>query len=140
MAEINHEIKVDAPIKKVFKAMSTIDGLRSWHTAEVEGSSEQNGTLIFKADDKPAFNWKVSQLEPEKKIIWECTKGPGDSVGTKAIFKVSQSKDGRTLIEFSHTEWPGDGGNFRKCNTLWAILLHHLKNYVETDVPEPAFQ
>jgi hypothetical protein len=47
--------------------------------------------------------------------------------------------DGRTLLEFAHTGWRDDDGNFRKCNTLWAILLYHLQRYLETRKGEPAF-
>lgn len=137
MAQIDHEIKIDAPIETVKQALTTISGLRSWHTSAMDGDIKLNGILISKAKDKPAFHWKIMSLEPT--VIWECIEGPGDSVGTQAIFNFSETKDGRVLVELSHTEWPHQHGNYRKCNTLWAILLHHLKNYAETGVVEPAF-
>lgn len=138
MAEINHEIKIQAPIAAISKALGTLKGLRAWHTAHIEGSDDLNGVLVFKAKDKPTFNWKITQKEPEK-FIWECVEGPGDSKGTHVIYKITKTDDGRSLVELSHTEWPGQDGNFRKCNTLWGILLHHLKNYAETGTAEPAF-
>jgi hypothetical protein len=27
-----------------------------------------------------------------------------------------------------------------KCNTYWGVLLHHLRQYVETGTPRPAFE
>ena len=136
MAKINHEIKINAPIEKVRKAITTLQDLRSWHTLSMEGDIKLHGILISKAKNQPTFHWKIMSLEP---IIWECIEGPGDSVGTKAIFNLSETTDGRVLVEFSHTEWPDQHGNYRKCNTLWGILLHHLKNYAETGVAMPAF-
>lgn len=138
MADINHEIKIQAPPDKVFKALSTLAGLKAWHTTQVEGKPELNGILSFSGEGKPTFRWKVIQFEPAKTVAWECIEGPGDSVGTQAIYTISQTEDNRTLVELSHNSWPDQQGNFRKCNTLWGVLLHHLKKYVETDAKDPA--
>jgi uncharacterized protein YndB with AHSA1/START domain len=138
MTNINHEIKIQASPEKTFKAISNLNELMAWHTAHIEGKPELNGILTFNGNGKPAFQWKVIELVPNKVVAWECIQGPGDSVGTKAIYKISPVDNGRTLVEFSHTSWPGQEGNFRKCNTLWGVLLHHLKNYVETGKKEPA--
>ena len=140
MADINHEIKIQASPEKIFKALSHVDDLKAWHTAYVSGSPELNGIIEFKSTDRPTFHWKVTKFEPNQMIVWECVEGPGNSVGTKAHYKISQTNDERTLVELSHTAWPDQEGNFRKCNTLWGILLHHLKNYVETDKSDPAIQ
>lgn len=137
MANINHEIKIKAPVEDVTKAINTLDGLKAWYSSHIEGSTKLNDSLVVKSEGKPSFTWKIVESDPKKKIVWECTQGPGDSVGTQAIFKISKDHDGRALLEFSHTEWPGEHGNFRKCNTLWAILLHHLKEHVETGKVEP---
>lgn len=138
MADINHEIKIQAPPEKTFKAISTLNDLKAWHTAHIAGKSELNGILSFSGTGKPNFLWKIIKLEPNKIVTWECIEGPGDSVGTKATYTLSKTEDDRTLVELSHTSWPDQQGNFRKCNTLWGILLHHLKNYVETGKSDPA--
>jgi hypothetical protein len=72
-------------------------------------------------------------------VAWKCAAGPGDSPGTIVSFHLSLLADGRTLVEQDHQGWPGTHGNYRKCNTYWGVLLHHLKQYVETGVPAPAF-
>lgn len=140
MADINHEIKIEASPEKTFKALSNLNELKGWHTAHIDGKPELNGVITIHGTGKPVFQWKITQLEPNKKVAWECVEGPGDSVGTKAIYTLSKTHDDRTLVEFSHTLWDNQEGNFRKCNTLWGVLLHHLKTYVETGKPNPAFQ
>lgn len=140
MANINHEIKIQASPEKTFKALSTLSDLKAWHTSHIEGKAELNDVLNFHGIDRPAFSWKVTQFEPNKLVVWECIEGPGNSVGTKASYAVSKTEDNRTLVELSHTAWPDQQGNFRKCNTLWGVLLHHLKNYVETGKIDPAIQ
>ncbi len=82
--------------------------------------------------------WKV--LKPDADTVeWQCVAGPGHSVGTVARFQLSLSDGGRTLVEFSHAGWPDADDNLRKCNTLWAILLFHLKKYLEVGKAAPAF-
>lgn len=138
MTAINHEITIKAPVARVFKALTTLNDLKSWHGSHMSGEATLNGVLTSKVKDKPTFQWKIIACKPEQNVAWECIEGPGDSVGTQAIFNLSPTKDGRVLVEFSHTQWPGEHGNYRKCNTLWGVLLHHLKHYVETGVVAPA--
>jgi uncharacterized protein YndB with AHSA1/START domain len=138
MAEINHEIKIHAPLKKTFKALCDFNELKCWHTAHIEEKTNGDRVLIFKGTGRPTFLWKIVESEPNKTVSWECLEGPGDSAGTKAIYKLSETDDTRTLVELSHTAWPDQEGNFRKCNTLWGILMHHLKNYLETGKTDPA--
>lgn len=136
MTNIDHEIKIEASPEKVSQALLNLNELKAWHTARIEG--RPGGVLSFNGTDKPAFLWKIIENEPHKLITWECMDGPGDSIGTKAIYSLSKTGDGRTLVELQHTSWPDQEGNFRKCNTLWGVLLHHLKTYVETGKQVPA--
>jgi uncharacterized protein YndB with AHSA1/START domain len=139
MAEIVHEIKIAAPASKIFTALTTQDGLEAWHTARIEGTPQLNAIITFEATDKPLFRWKIVKWDPDKKLVWECVEGPGDSVGTQAIYTLAPTEDsGRTVVGLSHTSWPHEQGNFHKCNTLWGVLLHHLKKYAETGKAEPA--
>jgi uncharacterized protein YndB with AHSA1/START domain len=135
MADINHEIKVNAAPEDVYRALTDASELAKWHTA---GTSGIGNTFTTHPHDGPIFEWQV--LEPNTHSVeWQCTSGPGNSVGTIARFKLSPTDDGWTLVEFSHTGWPDTNGNFRKCNTLWGILLYHLQQYLATKHAEPAF-
>jgi uncharacterized protein YndB with AHSA1/START domain len=137
MAEINHEIKIDAAPLAVYQALTSPSELAKWHTSRTENGNGESFTIYPK--DGPTFQWKV--LKPDAHTVeWQCVAGPGDSVGTIARFQISPLSDGRTLVEFSHSGWPDTKGNFRKCNTLWAVLLFHLQKYLATKQAEPAFR
>ena len=138
MPEIEHEIKIKASPSAVFEALTTADGLSGWYAEEVASS---NGGWAFTHHSKDAlkFAFEVTESESPSKVAWRCTEGPNQAKGTMTSYLLSDTGDGRTLVEFSHTEWPGSDGNFRKCNTFWAILLHHLKQYVETGQKTPAY-
>ncbi len=135
MADINHEIKISAAPQAIHQALTNAPELAKWHTAGTNGKHE---TFTTHATDGPSFEWKV--LKPDADTVeWQCVAGPGHSVGTVARFRLTPSDGGRTLVEFSHAGWPETDDNLRKCNTLWAILLFHLKKYLEVGKPAPAF-
>ena len=140
MAEIHHELKIQAAPERVFEALTTAQGLRGWHSAEVEGDGAPGHTWRFVHTGRPTFRWQVTACSAPTQVAWRCEEGPGDSVGTSVSFRLSKADDARTLVELVHTGWPGTHGNFRKCNTYWGVLLHHLRQYVETGTPRPAFE
>lgn len=139
MAEIAHEIKIKAPRDRVFNALTTLEGLTSWHTTRTQGNARVGEVLQFESAGNPPFRWEITRLDPPKHLEWKCVEGPGDSVGTKVSFDLTDTADGRTLVELAHSGWPGTHGNYRKCNTLWGILLHHLRVHAETGKRGPAF-
>ncbi|MBJ7339011.1 SRPBCC domain-containing protein [Mycolicibacterium sp.] len=138
MPEIDHELKIDATPEQVFAALSTPDGVKAWHTPHATGSGEVGTEWVFRYANHPEFAWEIVTSEPDR-VIWRCTRGPGDSVGTTATFTVTAA-DTRTLLTVRHAGWPGTHGNFRKCNTTWGVLLHHLRDYVETGDAVTAFE
>lgn len=138
MPEIDHELKIDATPEQVFAALTTLEGIKGWHTPTATGSGAVGSEWLFTFADHPDFGWEVTESDTPSKVVWRCTRGPGDSIGTTATFTVVAA-DGRSKIELQHAGWPGTHGNFRKCNTTWGVLLHHLRDYVETGDAAPAF-
>lgn len=139
MPQIDHEIKIAATPERVFAALTTLDGVKGWHTPTATGSGDVGTEWVFSFADHPEFGWEVVTSEAPSTVVWRCTRGPGDSVGTTASFTLARTADDRTLVEHAHAGWPGTHGNFRKCNTTWGVLLHHLRDYVETGDAAPAF-
>jgi uncharacterized protein YndB with AHSA1/START domain len=138
--EIDHEIKIAATPERVFAALTTLQGVKSWHTPTATGTGAVGSEWVFSFADHPEFGWQVVASEAPTRVEWRCTRGPGDSVGTTTAFTLTKSGDDRTLLEHTHAGWPGTHGNFRKCNTTWGVLLHHLRDYAETGDPAPAFE
>lgn len=139
MPEIDHEIKIKATPDQVFAALTTLEGVKSWHTPTASGTGEVGSEWGFSFTDHPEFGWEVTASDAPSRVVWRCTRGPGDSVGTTATFTVAAAGD-RTLLELQHAGWPGTHGNFRKCNTTWGVLLHDLRDYVETGNAATAFE
>ena len=139
MVDINHEIKIKATPERIFAALTEVEQLKAWHSTHVSGHGQVGGVLHIAGSGQPGFQWQVTELSPPKRVGWICLAGPGDSVGTTVLFELAASGQGRTLVECTHAGWPGTHGNYRKCNTLWGVLLHHLRQYEETGTATPAF-
>lgn len=139
MNKIEHEIKIEGTLHEIYSALTTLSGLQSWHSAHVEGNPALQGEFDIIHENHPSFTWKVTFLEEDKHIQWLCTKGPGNAPGTEVCFDLSPCNDNRILVACTHQGWSDTNDNFKKCNTLWGMLLDHLKQYVETGKVSPTF-
>lgn len=135
---LKHEIVISADPEKIRAVICTAEGLRGWNTPHVEGSGDVGSTWRLNYPGRPEFNWRIDLDEPEE-IIWTCTKGPGDAVGTTARYVIEPLEGGRVRLRVTHGGWPHDEANFIKCNTLWGALMDHLREYAQSGVAEPAF-
>ena len=139
MAKTSHKITIKAPADRIFKALSTAEGLKGWYTPHLEGKVGEGQEAIFKFTGKKPFRWKFVELASDSRIRWECIEGPGAAAGTAVTFRFSDRGDGRTTVECDHDDWPDTHSAFTTCNTLWGILMGHLRNYAETGHANPAF-
>jgi uncharacterized protein YndB with AHSA1/START domain len=138
MTKISHEIRVNASMADVFKTISTTDGLKGWYTTRTEGDIVLGKSIKVHADGRPSFCWRISELRPPTATKWECVEGPGAAPGATVTFRLS-AKDSRTQVRLDYEGLPEDDSAFVTCNTLWGIMLGHLKQYAETGKPSPAF-
>jgi hypothetical protein len=135
---LKHEIIVAADADQVRSALSSAEGLRGWNTPLVDGTGDLGTEWILKYPNRPDFAWRIDLDDPEE-ILWTCTKGPGDAVGTTALYQIELLGTGKVRLRVTHGGWPHDEANFTKCNTLWGALLDHLREYVQSGKAEPAF-
>lgn len=142
MVDIIHRIGIKAPAAKVYKALSTIEGLANWWTAEVEGDEQIRGTIefIFRSetgDIKGKMTMEVQQLNPEKNVQWRCIEGPAEWIGTDISFELSDQDD-QTIIIFGHRNWREAVEFTAHCSMKWAVFLLSLREYVETAKGKPS--
>jgi uncharacterized protein YndB with AHSA1/START domain len=136
MTAISHRITIHAPQDQVFRALSTVEGLKSWFTPKIEGKVGKNQEAVFSFADEQPFAWKFIEVEPNSLVRWKCTEGPGAATGTSVTFRVSSKGVNQTVVECDHEGWPEAHSAFKTCNTFWGILLGQLKKYAETGQAE----
>ncbi len=140
MASSTHRIRIHANRNTVFQALSTETGLKGWYTANLDGPVAQGETATFHFPKDETFRWKFTEVKPDSKIIWECEDGPGAAKGTKAVFQLSDDGGQETVLTCEHMGWPEGHEALATCNTLWGILMGHLRDYAESRQPAPTFK
>lgn len=133
---IDHEVAVNAPPSSVRDAIATRDGLQGWNAGQVAGDGRVGAEWTLSYDKGTTFRWRVDR-DDASGILWTCTMGPGDSVGTTVEYAIAPMPDGRTRVSLRHGGWPHREGNFNKCNTLWGAMLFRLKGLVESGNSAP---
>jgi uncharacterized protein YndB with AHSA1/START domain len=140
VATHSHSILINAPKKEVFEAITTEEGLQGWYTPSTEGSADHGEKikLNFKSKDGP-FHWAVEIAEPDSLVRWKCLEGPGFVAGTTVTFRLIEKEVGKTSVDLDHQGLDEKDDKLKVCNTMWGVLMLHLKKYAETKKPEPAF-
>lgn len=99
MATIPHRITIHVPQDQVFRALSTVEGLKSWYTPKIEGAVGKNQKAVFRFTDEKPFHRKFIEVKPNSLVRWECLEGPGEATGTTVTFRVSSKDDNKTVVE-----------------------------------------
>jgi uncharacterized protein YndB with AHSA1/START domain len=142
MANIVHRIGIRAPLKKVYDALSTMEGLSSWWTEDTKGDPSENGKITFtfktkSGDTLGAFVMKVVKLEVAKQVKWKCEVGPEEWIGTDIVFEISE-QDGMTILLFGHRNWREEVEATYHCSMKWAVFLLSLRYFVEKGRGQPS--
>ena len=86
MADIIHRIGITSGPDKVYWALSTIEVLAAWWTADTSGVADVGTTISFQfcnpnGKTVGGFDMEVLKHEPFKRVQWECVKGPKNGSG-----------------------------------------------------------
>jgi uncharacterized protein YndB with AHSA1/START domain len=132
MADIKHLLEINVTIDKVYKAITTQDGLANWWTQDVTAKPEVGSIAKFRFGDIFSADLKVTALDENSVIKWECVNSSEEEwVKTDFTFSLEESKSG-TLLRFAHDNWwKGMTDAFQRSNFLWGYYLQSLKEYCE---------
>jgi uncharacterized protein YndB with AHSA1/START domain len=132
MLTLRHAIKINAPRDRVFWALADVDEMAAWHIGGVDGDIAVGST--FRLNPKPGlvFGWRTEEIVASERIQQQCVQGPGNSAGKTLTLTLSDDAEGTTLVTLTDGPWRDDDPSLPFCNTRWAEVLFHLKEYVET--------
>jgi uncharacterized protein YndB with AHSA1/START domain len=133
MPNILHRLTIEAPPERVHELAATREGIQQWWTPHpVAGEDEVGGKLSvsFRDPAEPVATFEVIERSPEQ-IVWRCTDGPGDWIGTRITFALVPRADAGTTLMFSHTGWQQENEFMCGCSTNWAAYLMSLKSGAE---------
>lgn len=142
MVDIIHRIGIKSPTARVYKALTSLEGLAQWWTEEVQGDDWVGGRIEFSfrsetGDLKGKMVMEVQELNVEKEVRWRCIEGPAEWVGTDITFQLSR-QDNQTIVLFGHRSWREAVEFTSHCSMKWAVFLLSLREYVETGKGKPS--
>ncbi len=126
MTEIRHDVAIKATPEKIYKAVTTQEGIENWwckHTTAKPRIGFIN-TFTFGTFRN---EMKVAILGPNKKVEWQCINSIEEWIDTYISFDLEE-KDGRTILRFTHSGWKAVTDTFAGCNYDWGRFMTSLKS------------
>lgn len=136
MAAIKHLFHINASKETVFKAISTIDGLRQWWTINTNGNDNIDGIIKFRFINNIGMDLKVITIKYPEFYQWKCTDAHPEWIDTIITFKLSEN-NGKTLVDFEHNSWADQTEYYAHCNFSWGRYLISLRDYCEQGKGNP---
>ena len=137
MADLSHQVPIDAPQAKVYAAIATQDGMRHWWTADTRMDEKAGGKAEFGFDKRGmVFRMDIKKLESGKQVVMACHGDHPEWNGTTLTFTIG-NQDGKTVLHLNHSGWKEVTDFCASCNSMWGNLMYRLKGYVEGRNPGP---
>jgi uncharacterized protein YndB with AHSA1/START domain len=136
MHAIKHLFHINAKRSEVYKALTSVEELQKWWTVETTGLATKNGTLQFRFGNSGGPDFRVTELMPEEKAVWECTGSPHGWKGTTITFFLDDN-EGKTRVRFSHEGWKEQDDFYAICSFTWGRYMESLRQLCETGTGAP---
>lgn len=145
MSSYQAELLLGASNTKVYEALTTHDGIRSWWTT----SSEVGMAVGERIEIRFGTTFKVMrivELQKDALIRWKVVEAyldaPGltrtdEWTGTEILFKLERVADSVTRLHLEHVGLTRAVECFEICSQGWARFLASLRGYVETGKGAP---
>lgn len=125
---IKHLFHISVPRDKVYEALTSIDALSKWWTADTSGSSDPGEVIRFRFNGQGP-DMKVTELKPRELVAWKCVADPY-WLGNKLTFALDEN-DGKTRLRFSHDGWQEQNDFYAICTFAWGRYMESLRQYCQ---------
>ena len=140
MAEMLHEILINAASSQIYHAISTAEGLKGWWTADVQAQAQVGSIAHFGfAGRATVFRMRIESLVENQEVQWYCLGDADEWEGTQLYFQIESTTPAQCVLHFKHANWRSTKGWFAMCNTTWGALMVRLKEFAEGKHTEPYF-
>ena len=128
---IKHVFHINAVQENIFKALSSVEGLKNWWTVKTEGNTDLLGELQFDFGDFIGPKMRITALTKNDFVEWTCVESKQGWLGHKFTFRLHPNK-GKTRIQFEHAGWSAQDQFFGECSFSWGRYLESLRQYCQT--------
>lgn len=137
MSSIRHQINIAAPVRVVWRALTTEAGLTSWWVDDARVVSEKGGRVILRSEgDDGEMMEEVGmflELRPTRKIeiAWD-SSSPAPTKGTRVQFTVARDgEETRVAVVHSGGGLLDDEESREALNKSWRSALRALRGSLE---------
>ena len=150
MATIRHQVLIDAPVAKVYEAISTADRIGTWWDKQTATQTDRGVVLEHNpGPEHGVVKLRVVELVPNKRVEWECISthpksSPASAwTGTHFIFEIVEGNNvasagsnrvqiPATILDFSQVGYDEQSKFFGSNNVAWEQVLQNLKRTAES--------
>ena len=115
MNAIKHFLIIETPVSKIYKALTTREGITNWWTPQNSIGEKVGDVNVFDFGNRYHNEMEIKQLELNKNVEWSCFVGDKEWIGTNILFSLEEI-EGKTAIRFSHYNWLEETDFFASCN------------------------
>src|SRR5262245_55035522 len=139
MATIHHQIEINAPVAKVYHAISTPDGIGTWWDKQTATQTARGMVLAHNPGlEHGVVQLRVVELVPNQRVEWECiSTHPASSpasawTGTHFLFELTP-RGNSTALDFRQTGYNEQSPFFEFNKNAWGEVVQNLKRVVEAN-------
>jgi len=132
MKKILHAVDIHAPRSKVFEALTTAKGLAGWWTTKVTVEPGVGGVVHFHFMPGMTPNMKVTQLEQDRLVYWQCVGGHDNWINDTFSFDLSDNGEHTNVMFAQNYAREMPDAVYGMYNFNWGHYLESLKVYCET--------
>jgi uncharacterized protein YndB with AHSA1/START domain len=133
-ADYARRIEINAPIARVFAALSTPEGVSRWWSTFATGSGSTGGdlSLEFEGQNEP-FVFHVDEATPPASVHWTSRFNPNlpEWDGTKILFDLVEHTPETCELHFRHSGLTPQLACYNMCESGWNRFLPSLVAYAE---------
>ena len=148
MATIHHQVSIDAPLARVYEALSSAEQIGTWWDKQTAIQTDRG--LVLEHNPGPehgVVRFLVVERVPNNRVEWECisvhpTSSPASAwTGTHFIFELSERSDSfsarsdlvrTTTVDFHQVGYDERSEFFESNRAAWGEVLKNLKQVVES--------
>ena len=135
MPSIKHLFHINAPIEKVFKALSDVNDLSEWYTSIVNGEVKLNSVITFEFVNLASFKFKIVKFIEGKSIHMECIESPWDNVGHVSKYDLDRNED-KTRVRYTYEGFSEMDDSYAGMNFSSGKYLESLRQFCQTGTGE----
>ena len=143
LMDINHNFKIQAPIRRVYEAITSQQGINGWWAMDadvMQRPGEISKMRFAKEAGIVEMHFRIDEMVPDKKVLWTCVSCPNPAwPGTKISFTLLPSGSA-TDFTFNHFNWDKkwkDQLPYEQTKEGWLHFMKSIKAYCENGKGEP---